>query len=274
MFAMSSNSWKNRDKIKIFNTVVDNISFDEGREILKEMLAEERFHILFTPNTEIVMACRDDKELAEAVNSADLVVADGIGLVIGSKIKHLPLKERVTGFDLSMAMLELAKEEKKKVFFLGAEPGVAEKAREEVEAVYGDIVANVHHGYFKGAHRGFDDHEEEKAVIDAINASEADILFVGLGFPKQEQFILNNAEKFSHLKIAIGNGGVLDVLAGKAKRAPDIFIKLNLEWFYRLIKNPSRLSRQLVIPKFLWTVWRDSQSVSVVKTTKGGSYAK
>ena len=270
---MSSNSWKSREKIKIFNTVVDNISFDEGKAILREMLGEERLHTLFTPNTEIVMACRDDEQLAEAINSADLVVADGIGLIMGSKMKQHPLRERVTGFDLSMAMLELAKEEDKKVFFLGAKPGVGEKAREEVEAVYGKIVAGVHHGYFKGAHRGFENHEEEKAVIDAINVSEADILFVGLGFPKQEQFILNNREKFSHLKIAIGNGGVLDVLAGKAKRAPDIFIKLNLEWFYRLLKNPSRLRRQLVIPKFLWTVWRDGQSVSVVKTTKGGSHA-
>ena len=115
---MSSNSWKSREKIKIFNTVVDNISFDEGKAILREMLGEERLHTLFTPNTEIVMACRDDEQLAEAINSADLVVADGIGLIMGSKMKQHPLKERVTGFDLSMAMLELAKEEDKRVLSL------------------------------------------------------------------------------------------------------------------------------------------------------------
>ncbi|MDD7362570.1 MAG: WecB/TagA/CpsF family glycosyltransferase [Peptoniphilus sp.] len=271
---MSSTSWRDRDKIRVFNTVVDNVLFEEAKEILEEMLDEPRFHKIFTPNTEIVMTCRDDEKLACEVNSADLVVADGIGLVMGSKMRDCPLLERVTGFDLSVFLLELAAKKGAKVFFLGAEPGVAETAKARVEEKYGDIVAGVHHGYFKARHGGCEDSDEEAAVVDAINRSGAEILFVGLGFPKQEKFILNNQDALEHVRIAIGNGGVLDVLAGKAKRAPEIFIRCNLEWLYRLIKNPSRLSRQMVIPKFLWKIRRDKDSVSAISSTQGGSDAK
>lgn len=264
MFAMSSTSWKNRDKIRVFKTVVDNVCFDEAKTAVREMLLEARFHKIFTPNTEIVMACRDDENLAGAINSADLVVADGIGLVIGSKMKACPLAERVTGFDLSIYLLELAAEENMKIFFLGAKPGVAETAAARVKEKYGDIVAGVHHGYFKS----------DEDVVDRIERSGAEILFVGLGFPKQERFILRNQDRLKSVRVAIGNGGVLDVLAGEAKRAPEVFIRYNLEWLYRLMKNPSRLSRQMAIPKFLWNIRRDKDSVSFVPPDKGGSHGK
>lgn len=269
---MSSTFYNPKDKIKIFNTVVDPVSEKESREILSGFLDEGGFHWIFTPNTEIVMALRDDAEKAAVMNEADLVVPDGIGLVIGSKMGGHPLEERVTGYDLSIYLLELAKEKNERIFFLGGEPNVAAEAKKRVEEKYGPIVAADHHGYFKGAHRGYENSEEEAAVIRAINESGASILFVGLGFPKQEQFLLNNRDKLENIVVAIGNGGVLDVLAGKAKRAPDIFIRLHLEWFYRLLKNPSRIGRQMAIPKFLWTIARNKKAVTVVKENRGGSH--
>ncbi len=269
---MSSNFCNPKDKIKIFNTAVDDVSEEKSRKILSHFMDEGGFHWVFTPNTEIVMALKGDREKARIMNGADLVVPDGIGLVIGSKMGGHPLKERVTGYDLSLYLLELAKEKGEKIFFLGGEPGIAEEAKRRVEATYGPIVAGEHHGYFKGAHRGFENSEEEAAVIRAINESGASILFVGLGFPKQEDFILNNRDKLKHIALAIGNGGVLDVLAGKAKRAPDIFIRLHLEWFYRLLKNPSRIGRQVAIPKFLWAIARNKKAVTVVKENRGGSH--
>ena len=269
---MSSNFCNPKDKIKIFNTAVDDVSEEESRKILSDFMDEGGFHWVFTPNTEIVMALKGDREKACIMNGADLVVPDGIGLVIGSKMGGHPLEERVTGYDLSLYLLELAKDKGEKIFFLGGEPGIAEEAKRRVEATYGPIVAGEHHGYFKGAHRGFEHSEEEAAVIRAINESGASILFVGLGFPKQEDFILNNRDKLKHITLAIGNGGVLDVLAGKAKRAPDIFIRLHLEWFYRLLKNPSRIGRQVAIPKFLWAIARNKKAVTVVKENRGGSH--
>ena len=269
---MSSNFCNPKDKIKIFNTAVDDVSEEESRKILSDFIDEGGFHWVFTPNTEIVMALKDDREKARMMNEADLVVPDGIGLVIGSKMGGHPLEERVTGYDLSLYLLELAKEKGEKIFFLGGEPGIAEEAKRRVEGTYGPIVAGEHHGYFKGAHRGYENSEEEAAVIRTINESGASILFVGLGFPKQEDFILNNRDKLEYITLAIGNGGVLDVLAGKAKRAPDIFIRLHLEWFYRLLKNPSRIGRQVAIPKFLWAIARNKKAVTVVKENRGGSH--
>lgn len=107
---------------------------------------------------------------------------------------------------------------------------------------------------------GVDNSEEEKNIIDEINSKNVNIIFVGLGFPKQEIWIDKNFHKIK-ANIIIGNGGVLDILAGQAKRAPKIFIKLNLEWFYRLITNPSRFKRQLAIPKFLVSILLDKKSV-------------
>ncbi|MDQ0508122.1 N-acetylglucosaminyldiphosphoundecaprenol N-acetyl-beta-D-mannosaminyltransferase [Peptoniphilus ivorii] len=271
---MSSISWKQRDKIRIFNTVVDDIRNEERVEILAEMLEEDRFHRIFTPNTEIVMACRKDPVFAEAMNDSDLIVADGIGLVIGSKMRGYPLSERVTGYDLSIDLLDLAQRTGKKVFFLGGREGIAETARKNVQDRWGDIVAGVHHGYFQGKHNCGVETEEEREILREIDNSGAEILFVGLGFPKQESFILENQDALSKVRIAIGNGGVLDVLAGEAKRAPAWFIRYNLEWLYRLMKNPSRLSRQLAIPAFLWRIRRDKDAVARVASEKGGNDAE
>lgn len=117
MCNMSSNFCNPKDKIKIFNTAVDDVSEEESRRILSDFIDKGGFHWVFTPNTEIVMALKGDREKARVMNGADLVVPDGIGLVIGSKMGGHPLKERVTGYDLSLYLLELAREKNKTIFF-------------------------------------------------------------------------------------------------------------------------------------------------------------
>lgn len=232
---MSSTFYNPKDKIKIFNTVVDPVSEKESREILSGFLDEGGFHWIFTPNTEIVMALRGDVEKAAVMNEADLVVPDGIGLVIGSKMGAIPWRSGSPATIYPSIFWSWPKR-KTSGFSFRRRAQCGGGSEKRVEEKYGPIVAAEHHGYFKGAHRGYENSEEEAAVIRAINESGASILFVGLGFPKQEQFILNNRDKLENIVVAIGNGGVLDVLAGKAKRAPDIFIRLHLEWFYRLLK--------------------------------------
>jgi len=140
------------------------------------------------------------------------------------------------------------------LFVIGGKPGVAETAMKNVREKYPNIkIMGAQHGYFQGTHLGKNGHEEELKVIEEINITKPDILFVGFGAKKQEQWIEYNKDKIN-AKIIIGNGGTLDGLAGYVKRAPEIYIKLGLEWFYRLIKEPSRINRQILLPIFMLKV--------------------
>lgn len=242
------------EKRTIFGVEIDNINFEEAIEEIKSYLRGETLKVIYTPNTEIVMSAKDDENLKMLINSGDMITADGIGLIYAGKIKGKPLKQRVTGYDLSMGILDIANIEGYSLYLLGSKPGVAEIAAENIKNKYNniDLVGN-HNGYFKGSHNGNPNHPEELELIQDINEKKPDIIFVGLGFPGQENWIYNNKNKICG-KLIIGNGGVIDILAGNSKRAPEIFIKLNLEWFYRLIKEPSRIKRQMAIPKFIFTV--------------------
>lgn len=249
------------EKVSIFGVNIFNIDFNEATEIVKNFLKEDKIHKIYTPNTEIVMEARDNEEIRAIINSGDLIIADGIGLIYGSRMKKKPLKERVTGFDISMELIDIANKEGYSLYLLGAKPGVAKRAAENLKKDYPNLnVVGHHDGYFKGTHIGMKNHEEEIQVIEEINSLKPDIIFLGLGFPKQELWINEYANKLNS-KLIIGNGGVIDIISGDMKRAPDIFIKLNLEWFYRLITNPSRIKRQLAIPKFLIAIIVDKNSV-------------
>lgn len=248
-------------KINIFGVNVDNTTLKETVDKLDKFLKEDKLHIIYTPNTEIVMAAKEDEELKSILNRGDLILPDGIGLIYGSKIRKMPLRERVTGFDTSMELLKLGDKYSYNIYLLGGAEGISKKAGENIEKTYKNInVCGYHNGFFKGSHIGIKDSEEEKEIIEEINSSGADIVFVGLGFPKQELWINENRDKIK-AKVIIGNGGVMDVLAGKAKRAPEVYQKLGLEWLYRLLKDPKRIKRQMALPKFMINILRDKDSV-------------
>lgn len=239
------------DSIKIYGVNIQNTSLDEASKIMEEYLKGDELRVISTPNTEIVMEAKKDDKLKAIINRADLIVPDGIGLIYASKIKKKPLQERVTGFDLSIKLLEIGNENGYRIYLLGGKEGVAKKAAQQIKEKYPNIeIAGFYNGYFKGSHTGHKDSHEELKLIEDINSNKADIIFVGLGFPKQEIWIDENRDKIN-AKVIIGNGGVMDILSGNAKRAPEIYQRLGLEWLYRLIQNPSRLKRQLVLPKFL-----------------------
>ena len=241
-------------KVEILGISIGNNSMEEARTKVAEFLTRDGLDTIYTPNTEIVMESRKNKRLKDILNRGSLVVPDGIGLVYASRIKKKPLKERVAVFDLSIEMLDIADKKGYSIYLLGGEEGIAKKAGEQIVKRYpGAKIAGHHNGYFKGAHIGNGGHEEEQKIIADINNSGADILFVGFGAPKQEYWIDENKDKLK-VKIAIGNGGTMDVLAGKTKRAPEIYQKLGLEWFYRLMKDPRRIKRQLSLPFFMLTV--------------------
>lgn len=242
------------ETIEIFGTKVHNTTLEEAMKTIELYLKSEKLNVIYTPNTEIIMSAKDDENLKRLLNDGDLVTADGIGLVYGAKIKKRPLKERVTGFDMSINMLKIANENNYSLYLLGGKDGIAKDAVNNIKKDYPNVkISGYHHGYFKGNHTGDLDSEDENNIINEINSKSPDIIFVGLGFPKQEIWIDSNKDKIKS-RVIIGNGGVMDILSGNAKRAPDIYQRLGLEWLYRLVQEPSRIKRQMVIPKFMFKV--------------------
>lgn len=234
-------------KISIRGVNIDNVTMDEATETIDSFAASKSFHAVFTPNAEIVQLCVEDADINELVNSAHLIVPDGAGVVLASKILGKPLKAKVAGVELGERAIALSDEKGYRVFLLGGKPGVAELAAVKLREKYPNFnLVGTSDGYFKK------EGGESDAVIEKINAADADILFVCLGVPVQEKWIMANREKLSRVGLVMGLGGSLDSYAGTVKRAPKIFIKLGLEWFYRLIKEPKRIGRMMKLPKFVF----------------------
>jgi N-acetylglucosaminyldiphosphoundecaprenol N-acetyl-beta-D-mannosaminyltransferase len=232
-----------RDRIEILGVKVDRVTYDQALDIAEGFVKTEGVSTIFTPNSEIVMCAQDDAELVEILNNADMCTADGIGVVYGAKILKNPLPQRVAGFDIVCGLFERLAKSGEGVFLFGAKPGVAEAAKVRIEEQYpGVSVVGCRNGYFKP--------EDEPGIVQQINESGAKLLLVCLGAPKQEKWISAYKDQLN-VNLCMGVGGTLDVFAGVVKRAPEIFIKLNLEWAYRFIKNPSRLGRFAALPKFM-----------------------
>ena len=238
-----------RKTVEILGVHIDKITMAEAVEKAKALLSEDGVSAIYTPNPEIIMTAYQDPEFRNILNHADLCTPDGIGVVYGSRMIKNPVPERVPGFDLTCHLLESIAKTGEGVFLFGAKPGVAEIAKKNLEKTYPGLqVLGVHDGYFK--------EEDEPAIVNQINRSGAKLLLVCLGAPKQEKWISKHKDNLK-VNLCMGVGGSLDVFAGTAKRAPEFFIKLNLEWFYRLLKQPTRIGRMMMLPKFILTVMKE-----------------
>lgn len=229
-------------KKNIMGVEFDNVTMEEAVETGCRCMEEPGCHYVVTPNSEIVYACRSTEGLTEVLNNASIVLPDGIGVVYASRILKKPLKEKVAGIEFGTAMIEASAKAGWRLFLLGAKPGVAEQAAEKLRETYpGLIIAGTHDGYFK----------EDGPVVEAIRQSKADLVLVCLGAPKQEFWMAKNGPA-TGAKLLCGLGGSLDIFAGVSQRAPDIWVKLGMEWAYRLVKEPWRIGRQMNLPKFLF----------------------
>ncbi|MCK9479915.1 MAG: WecB/TagA/CpsF family glycosyltransferase [Firmicutes bacterium] len=194
--------------------------------------------VVFTPNPEIIMFANSDENYKKALNSADMLLADGIGVVMAASLLKRPLPERVAGYDFVCRLLKAGYS----FYLLGAKPSVAERAAQKLINSGVNVVGH-HHGYF----------DDDDTIIADINEKKPDVLLVCLGAPKQEYWITQNKSQLPNC-ICVGAGGTLDVLAGEVKRAPSFVQRANIEWLYRAIKQPSRFKRLLIIPKFLFKI--------------------
>ena len=219
----------------------DDLTLDEAARAGAALVEGEGFHYAVTPNPEFILAARKDPAFRQALLDADLVLADGIGVVYSAKLLGRPLKGRAPGIEFAQRLVAWMAKNGKRLFLLGAKPGVAELAAANLKDKYpGLIVCGTHDGYFK----------EDEPVVEAIRQAAADVVFVCLGAPKQEFWMVKNGPA-SGAHLMVGLGGSLDVFAGVVERAPEAFQKLGMEWLYRLMKEPKRIGRMAKLPLVL-----------------------
>ncbi len=239
-----SYTWRfNVDNYNVLGITVDDLTYSDVIKYIEN--ASEQI-IISSVNPEIILKCQEDGVLKNIINSSHLKIADGVGTVWAVKKLHGREIKRITGIDLLENILDSSLKNKK-VFLYGSVAGVAEQAMETLNEKYECNIVGFIDGY----------EERNEVVIDKINQSEAEIVFVGLGCPKQEQWIEINKEKLLNVKVLMGVGGSFDVLSGNIKRAPIIIQKLKLEWLYRLIKQPKRLVRQFSLIKYMYKVHKN-----------------
>ena len=218
---------------------------------VEAFMTEKRGALIVTANAEMIMAATKDASLLHILNGADLVVPDGAGAVWAARHLGYPMPERVAGYDLVQALLARFPETGRRVFFFGSAPGVAEAAKEKAEAMYpGLMVVGTHSGYFGD--------DEEPEIIEKIRASQADLLLVALGVPRQEKWLAAHLARLD-VGAAIGVGGTLDVMAGKVKRAPRWMQRARLEWLFRGLCQPRRIIRLAALPRFVRRVYRSKK---------------
>jgi len=235
-------------KVDILDIPFAKLSQGEALDILESWLDETKNHVIVTPNPEGVMQARRNPEFKSALQNAELSLADGTGILLASYFSPRKLPGRVRGVDTIFSLFERLSANGKKftVYFLGAAQGVPEAAKINMESRFPNLsVVGFHHGFYTS--------EDEPKIIAEIKELSPDILLVCTGMPKAEIW----ADKYKtelNSRLTMCLGGSLDVMAGKAKLAPPFFRKIGMEWLYRLWKQPSRLKRQLDIPRFVIAV--------------------
>ncbi len=244
-----------RARVEILGVLVDNVDNQEAIWICRNIIEEKsnyngneinsRNKMIITPNSEILLNASRNEALKQIFKDSALVIPDGAGVVLASKILGRPLKERVAGVDLVKALLEIGTRRGYRFYFLGGTHELAKKAETKLQEVYPGIQIETHHGYFNM--------EEEEKIKQRLKEERFDVLLAGMGSPRQEKWLQENLANLN-VSLGVGVGGSFDVLVGDKKRAPLVMQKLYLEWLYRLLQEPRRIWRMKALPIFLMKV--------------------
>lgn len=230
------------EKVCIMGIEYANAPLSEIVDECISFTAERGSKMVVTPNGEIAEYAYHHEDFNSILKSADLIIPDGVSIIVASKKIGTPINQRVPGVETAQEIIRRLDSSSGSLFLFGGAPGVADEAAENITKEYPNIrIAGTENGYF----------EDDAPIVKKINAASPDVLFVCLGSPKQEMWMSRNREKLS-CGVMLGLGGTLDVLAGRVKRAPAIFCKLGCEWLYRTVKQPSRIFRVMKIPRFVF----------------------
>ncbi|WNR44672.1 WecB/TagA/CpsF family glycosyltransferase [Paenibacillus roseipurpureus] len=241
-------------KVRIYGVPISKMSMKQTVDYLAQVIEQRQPHQVITANPIMVMAAQDDPAYLSMMQRAELIVPDGTGVVWAANRVGQPVAERVPGFDLIHELMKVGEKKSWKVFLLGASPEVIQAAADKLRTTYpGVSLVGVRDGYFKDA--------QDAEVIQAIVDAAPDILLVGRAAANQEPWIGKYKSQLG-VPVMMGVGGSFDVLSGKLKRAPVLFQKLRLEWFYRLLQEPWRYKRMLLLPQFALKVMRDKDKVT------------
>ncbi len=235
-------------RISIMGVQFDDVTMDDAVAKAEDLLDKPpRGAYCVTPNAEIVYEAMRDPAFCALLNQADLVLPDGAGVVLGSKILKTPLRQKVAGIDFASRLLAVLARRGQSLYLLGGKPGIGELAAERMRQQYPALqIVGIADGYY----------QDEDAAVQAIRRAKPDVLFVCLGAPKQERFMAAHQNELP-VRLMAGLGGSLDGFAGTVKRAPKWMIRLQLEWLYRLIREPKRFGRMLRLPKFVWATVKE-----------------
>lgn len=229
-------------EINVLGIRIDERSMADALTLISKTIKAKNQLRIVTANPEILFRAEKDTELRKLINRASLVLPDGVGIVWAARVLEGAELERITGIDLASEIIAAGDTEGWKVFLLGSAAGVAEEAALRLNRKFRNVKFMTHHGYFA---------ETEEDVVAKIRSFAPDVLLAGLGAPKQEQWL----DKYPDLAyVNMGVGGTFDVLSGRVERAPAWTRRLGMEWFYRLLRNPSRLRRQKILPLFVLKV--------------------
>ena len=228
---------------KYFNLSFDQIEEKKALEICREIIRGHKLKSLFFLNAHCFNVAQKNVRYKQALNSADLILNDGIGLKLGGYLTGLRITNNLNGTDLIPKIIEMGIEENKKFYFIGSTTETLRKAKEELEKKDKNIqIEGVYHGFFT--------EKDEQYIIDEINRKEIDILIVGMGVPKQELWIEKIRKELKTVKLSIAGGAIFDFISQRIKRAPLWMQKMNIEWIFRLLIEPKRMWKRYLVGNF------------------------
>ncbi len=237
------------ERVAILGAPVDCVTMDEALGAIEGFIASQSPHLVVTADSSGLVIAQSDAAFMSILQRADLVTPDSAGVLWAMRRRGAAVRTRVSGVDLVGRICQLSADKGYRLYFLGSAHGVADIAAEKLRLLYpGCRIVGTHHGYFPP--------DSDAIVAQEVAKAKPDVLFVAMGIPRQEKFIAAT-QAIIQAPVAMGVGGSLDVFSGRAKRAPKLIQKLSLEWLWRTLLNPKKLSKAKTLPQFAWRVLRE-----------------